>query len=94
MATLFCVFIKKGVNYIIAFLSTIIISYFLRESFSDRAQIISYFLFLIEIILIENFLRDKKFLQALRIVCYFCFNCKYSFNYLDNVFSIIFTIYW
>lgn len=35
-------------------------AYLVRDFFTDRAQIISYMLFMIEINLIENFLRNKK----------------------------------
>lgn len=39
---------------------TIVTAYLLRDSFIDRAQIISYMLFMIEIHLIESFLKNKK----------------------------------
>lgn len=94
MLVIFWAMIKKNINWIIAFIGTLIIAYLGRYAFTDRGQIISYLMFLIEIILIENFLKDKNILSVIRIIYSFSYYSKYSFNNLDNVFSIIFAIYW
>lgn len=52
---------KKNVNWITALAGTLISAYLLKNNlFTDRAQIASYMLFLIEIYFIESFLENKK----------------------------------
>ena len=53
--------VSKGINWVIAYISTMITAYLLKDLlFTDRAQILSYLLFFIEFTLIEGFLKYKS----------------------------------
>jgi hypothetical protein len=61
--------LKKKINWFIAFVSTLIVAYMIRIVFTARAQIISYPLLLIEILLIERFLKsNSKFKDVVTIL--------------------------
>lgn len=72
MLLLFWLMLKKNINFGIALVSTIIISYMMKDSFTDRGQIISYILFLIEINLIESFLKNKNILSVIGLFIISC----------------------
>ena len=72
MLVLFWVLFKKNNNWFLSFISTIIVSYMIKESFTGRAQVISYTLFLVEIQLIEHFIKKKNFLSCLGIAIISC----------------------
>ena len=60
--------VNKGINWVIAYISTMVTAYLLRDLvFTDRAQILSYLLFFIEVILIEDFLKYKSKLDAIAL---------------------------
>ncbi len=69
MILVFCIMLKKKINWFIAFVSTLIVAYMIRIVFTARAQIISYPLLLIEILLIERFLKsNSKFKDVVTIL--------------------------
>lgn len=69
MILIFCIMLKKKINWFIAFVSTLIVAYMIRIVFTARAQIISYPLLLIEILLIERFLKsNSKFKDVVTIL--------------------------
>lgn len=60
--------VNKGINWVIAYISTMVTAYLLKDLvFTDRAQILSYLLFFIEVIIIESFLKDKSKLEAIAL---------------------------
>ena len=53
--------VSKGINWGVAYIATMITAYLLSNSlFTDRAQILSYLLFFIEVTLIESFMKRKS----------------------------------
>ena len=53
--------LNKGINWVVAYISTMITAYLLKDLvFTDRAQLLSYLLFFIEFTLIEGFLKYKS----------------------------------
>ena len=69
--------LKKGINFNLAFISTLIVSYLMKGTFYERGQIISYSLFLLEYILLENFSERPTFFKTLALVLLSCImaNC-------------------
>lgn len=59
--------VNKGINWLVAYIATMITTYFLRDFFTDRAQILSYLLLFIEVMIIENFLKKKSKLSAIAL---------------------------
>ena len=57
--------IKKDVNFNLAFISTLIISYMMKDAFYERGQIVSYSLFFIEYMILENFVERPTLLKSL-----------------------------
>ena len=57
--------VNKGINWGVAYISTMITAYLLSKSlFTDRAQIMSYLLFFIEVALIESFMKKRRVSSA------------------------------
>ena len=53
--------LNKGINWVVAYISTMITAYLLKDLvFTDRAQLLSYLLFFIEFTLIEGFLKYRS----------------------------------
>jgi hypothetical protein len=67
MLVLFWILIKDKNNWFLSFVTTLIVAYMIQVSFSGRAQIISYMLFLIEIQLIERFIKKKDIWSSIGI---------------------------
>ena len=63
MLTIYFNMLNKGINWAIAYIATMVTAYLIKDfAFTDRAQILSYLLFFIEVILIEEFLKyGRKF---------------------------------
>lgn len=60
--------VNKGINWVIAYISTMVTAYLLKDYvFTARAQVLSYLLFFIEIILIEGFLKYKSKWDAIAL---------------------------
>lgn len=72
MLLLFWLMLKKNIGFFIAFISTLIVTYMMKDSFMDRGQIISYIMFLIEINLIESFLKNKNKLSVVGLFIVAC----------------------
>ncbi|MCI8308873.1 MAG: hypothetical protein HFJ45_01355 [Clostridia bacterium] len=68
MLVLFWILVKKKNNWFLSLCSTLLVTYLIRNSFTGRAQIVSYILFLIEIQLIELFIKKKSKLSCLGIL--------------------------
>ena len=53
--------VNRGINWVVAYISTMITAYLLKDMlFTDRAQLLSYLLFFVEVVLIESFLKKKS----------------------------------
>ena len=61
---IFGTLIKKDVNFNLAFIGTLIVSYMMKEAFFERGQIVSYSLFLIEYLILENFVERPTILKG------------------------------
>ena len=64
---LFWNMLRKEISFNLAFISTLIISYLMRGSFCARCQIISYSLFLLEFMILENFVHRPTFFKTLAL---------------------------
>jgi len=60
MLVIYWLMLKKGIHWFIAFISTCMVAYLIKDFFTGRAQIISYLLFLIQIQLIESFIKNRN----------------------------------
>lgn len=72
MLVLFWILLKKNNNWFLSFLVTLVVSYMIRTSLTGRAQVVSYILFLIEIQLIESFIKKKSILSIIGITLISC----------------------
>ena len=91
MLLIFWYLLKNDINWLIAFISTLFITFFSKDGFVCRGQLISYPLFFIELLCIDRFLKKPDILSVLRNICGFMYNCKYSCNSLDFYTCSIFT---
>jgi hypothetical protein len=72
MLVLYFSMIKKKCNWFVSFVSVLIISYLMSGAFTARGQIISSTMWMIEIMLIESFLKDKNKLSVIGIFIVSC----------------------
>ena len=75
MLVIFGLMIKKNISFNLAFISTIIVSYMMKGAYTARGEVVSYLLVLLEIPLIESFLKNKNKFSVLRIVFCFMYYC-------------------
>ena len=59
--------LRKEVNFNLAFISTLVVSYMMRDSFFARGQVLSYSIFLLEYMLVENFAERPTFFKSLAL---------------------------
>lgn len=58
---------KKGVNFNLAFFSTLVTAYLMKKAFYARGQVVSYSLFLLEYMILENFVERPTFFKTLAL---------------------------
>ena len=68
----FWTLLKREVNFNLSFLGTLIVAYMMRETFCARGQIVSYSLFFLEYILLENFVERPTLFKTLGLFALSC----------------------
>ena len=64
--------LRKEIDFKLAFISTLVVSFLMRYTFYSRGQIISYSIFLLEYILLENFVQRPTFFKTLALIVLSC----------------------
>lgn len=59
--------LRKEINFNLAFISTLIVAYMMKGGFYARGQIISYSIFLLEFMILENFVERPTFFKSLAL---------------------------
>ncbi len=82
--------VKINNNYLVSFLLTLGVIYILRNFIAARAQLVSYILFTLEILFIEQFLRTKKkrYAVGLFIIATLIANCHAAVWYLFFILAL------
>lgn len=68
MLIVFWNMIRKEVHFNLAFCSTLIIAYMMKGGFYTRGQVISYSIFLLEFMILENFAERPTFFKSLALL--------------------------
>lgn len=84
---------KVTKNYLVSFLLTLGVMYVLRGFIAARAQLLTYILFTLQILFIEQFIETKKKRYAIRLNYNPNNYCKCSFSSMAILLCTIFTIY-
>ncbi|MBR2290440.1 MAG: hypothetical protein IJ867_07700 [Clostridia bacterium] len=58
---------RKEINFNLAFFSTLIVAYLMKGTFYARGQIVSYSIFLLEYMILENFVERPTFFKSLAL---------------------------
>jgi len=59
--------LRKEINFNLAFVSTLVIAYMMKGSFYARGQTLSYSIFLLEYMILENFVERPTFFKSLAL---------------------------
>lgn len=86
--------LKVNKNNLFSFVLAIGIMFLLRDFIAARAQLVTFILFVLEILFVESFLDTKKKRYAVRINNNFMFNCKLTCSSILYVFYTSYAIFW
>ena len=67
MLIVFWNMIRKEIDFNLAFISTLIVAYMMKGAFYARGQIVSYSIFLLEFMILENFVERPTFFKSLAL---------------------------
>lgn len=84
---------KMNKNNLFSFIITLGVMYLLKDFIAARAQLVTYILFVLEILLIECFINTKKKRYALRTYSDCLPNCKPARSSVLSVFRILYAIH-
>ena len=67
MLIVFWNMIRKGIHFNLAFCGTLIVAYMMKDGFYTRGQVVSYSIFLLEFMILENFAERPTFFKSLAL---------------------------
>ncbi len=84
--------IKINKNNLFSFVLTVVVMYYMKDFIAARAQLVTFILFVLEILFVECFLDTKKKRYAIRINAHKFTNCKFACSGFLCVLYLTFTI--